>query len=124
MLFGMRAVTALLTLILTTPPVFARCEVGRLPAVLCTTGYQAGRFGAFYRSTPRSEWGPVTEDVIYANGCTPVPRRGIEVFPTGSRYVVQSLLPGRSIEVVRIEVEGLPPVYVAALNLTGDCRRR
>ena len=120
----MRSATALLALLLTVPPTFARCEVGRLPAVLCTTGGRAAQFGAFYRDTPRSDWAPVTADVIYANGCTSAPRRGVEVFPTGSRYVVQSIIPGKDIEVVRIEVEGLPPVYVAALNLTGDCRRR
>ena len=120
----MRAVTALLALSLTAPPVFARCEVGRLPAVLCTTGFYAGQFGAFYRDASVENRSAVTPGYVEANGCTPVPRLGIQVFPTGSRYVVPTRARGGDTEVVRIEVEGLPPVYVAAVNLTGDCRRR
>ena len=120
----MRHATVMLALILAVPPASAGCAVGSLPAVLCTTGGKAAQFGAFYRDAPHSDWGPITADVIYANGCTSVPRQGIAVFPTGSRYVVQSIIPGKDIEVVRIEVEGLPPVYVAARNLTGDCRPR
>ena len=120
----MRAVTALLALSLTAPPVLARCEVGRLPAVLCTTGFYAGQFGAFYRDASVANRIVISPEYVEANGCTPVPRTGIQVFPTGSRYVVPTRAPGGDTEVVRIEVEGLPPVYVAAVNLTGDCRRR
>ena len=124
MLCRMRAATTLIALVLTVSPATAGCVVKHLPAVLCTGSGLAAQFGAFYWNRGAPAKGERDSTYVDEQGCVVIRESGLAVFPTGSRFAVQTGVKFEPVDVTRIEVDGLPPMYVMSDCLAGDCRRR